>query len=156
MKINGTRCGNPSRSALFAKIAKAKLSNLKRLGIIKMIMTLSCFLKFRFQWRSWLLIKGSWVWSRLACYFHGDWAWIFFYGHWLLLPLIQEGLLSITSESMCTEYCLTLNVPIATKVVCFSCLLKCLRSHFGKQCRPRSDCSYRSSLFWVHTVCFYT
>ena len=51
---------------------------------------------------------------------------------------------------------LTLNAPIATKVVCFSCLLKCLRSLFGKQCGPRSDCSYRSSLFWVHTVCFYT
>ena len=25
----------------------------------------------------------------------------------LLLPLIQEGLLSVTSESMCTNYCLT-------------------------------------------------
>ena len=23
----------------------------------------------------------------------------------------------------------------------------------GKQCGPRSDCSYRSSLIWVHTVC---
>ena len=51
---------------------------------------------------------------------------------------------------------LTLNVPIATKVVCFFRLLKCLRSLYGKQCGPRSDCSYRSSLFWVHTVCFYT
>ena len=27
---------------------------------------------------------------------------------------------------------------------------------YGKQCGPRSDCSYRSSLFWVHAVCFYT
>ena len=51
---------------------------------------------------------------------------------------------------------LTLNEPIATKVVCFSHLLKCLRSLYGKQCGPRSDCSYRSSLFWVHPVCFYT
>ena len=51
---------------------------------------------------------------------------------------------------------LTLNVPITTKVVCFSRLLKCLRSHYGKQCGPRSDCSYRSSLFWVHADCFYT
>ena len=51
---------------------------------------------------------------------------------------------------------LALNVPIATKVVCFSRLLKCLRSLYGKQCGPRSDCSYMSSLFWVHTVCFYT
>ena len=47
---------------------------------------------------------------------------------------------------------LTLKAPIATKVVCFSRLLKCLRSLYGKQCGPRSDCSYRSSLFWVHAV----
>ena len=33
---------------------------------------------------------------------------------------------------------LTLN---ATKVVCFSRPLKCFRSLYGKQCRPRSDCS---------------
>ena len=29
---------------------------------------------------------------------------------------------------------LTLNAPMATKVVCFSRLLKCLRSLYGKQC----------------------
>ena len=46
---------------------------------------------------------------------------------------------------------LTLNTPITT-----SRLLKCLRSFYGKQCGSRSDCSYRSSLFWVHTVCFFT
>ena len=51
---------------------------------------------------------------------------------------------------------LTLKAPITTKIVCFSRLLKCLRSLCGKQCGPRSDCSYRSSLFWVHAVCFYT
>ena len=51
---------------------------------------------------------------------------------------------------------LTLNAPIATKVVCFFRVLNCLRSLNGKQCRPRSDCSYRSSLFWVHAVYFYT
>ena len=51
---------------------------------------------------------------------------------------------------------LALNAPITTKVVCFSRLLKCLRSLYGKQCVPRSDCSYRSSLFLVHAVCFYT
>ena len=50
----------------------------------------------------------------------------------------------------------TLNAPIATKVVCFSRLLKCLRSLYGKQCGPRSDCCYRSSLFCVNAVCFYT
>ena len=36
----------------------------------------------------------------------------------------------------------TCNAPIATKVVCFSRLLKSLRSLYGKQCGPRSDCSY--------------
>ena len=41
-------------------------------------------------------------------YFRGDWSWNNFYGHsppfrWI----IQEGLLSVTSESMCTNYWLT-------------------------------------------------
>ena len=54
------------------------------------------------------------------------------------------------------EVTLTLNAPIATKVVRFSRLLKCLRSLNGKQCGPRSDFPYRSSLFWVHAVCFFT
>ena len=34
---------------------------------------------------------------------------------------------------------LTLNAPIATIVVCFSRLLKCVRSLYGKQCGPRSQ-----------------
>ena len=50
----------------------------------------------------------------------------------------------------------SLKAPIPTKVVYFSRLLKCLRSLYGKQCGPRSDCSYRSSLIWVHPVYFYT
>ena len=29
------------------------------------------------------------------------------------------------------------------------------KSHFCKQCGSRSDCSFRSSLIWVHTVCLY-
>ena len=41
---------------------------------------------------------------------------------------------------------LTLNAPIAIKVVCFSRLLKCLRSLYGTQCGSRSDCS-GSTLF---------
>ena len=41
-------------------------------------------------------------------YFRGDWSWNNFYGHsppfrWF----IQEGLLSVTSKSMCTNYWLT-------------------------------------------------
>ena len=34
---------------------------------------------------------------------------------------------------------LTFTAPITTKVVCFSRLLKCLRSFYGKQCGPRPD-----------------
>ena len=45
---------------------------------------------------------------------------------------------------------------ITTKVICFSRLLKFVRSLYGKKCGPRLDCSYRSSLFWVHAVCLYT
>ena len=41
----------------------------------------------------------------LVPYFHGDWSWNNFYGH---LPpfrwIIQEGLLSVTSEGMCMKY----------------------------------------------------
>ena len=33
---------------------------------------------------------------------------------------------------------LTLNVPIATKVICLSSLLKCLSNLYGKQCGPRT------------------
>ena len=51
---------------------------------------------------------------------------------------------------------LTLNAQIATKVVCFSRLLKFLRILYDEQCGPKSDCSYRSSMIWVHPVCFYT
>ena len=40
----------------------------------------------------------------------------------------------------------TLNAPITTKIVCFSRLLKCLRSLYDKQCRPRSDCSLFASI----------
>ena len=58
--------------------------------------------------------------------------------------------------TMSLKSSLILIPPIATKVVCFSRLLNCLRSLYGKQCGPRTDCSYRSSLFWVHAVCFYT
>ena len=65
-------------------------------------------------------------------------------------------LTSVDSDEPEVSLLLTLNVPIATKVVCFSRLLKCLRSLYGKQYGPRSDCSYRSSLFWVHAVGIYT
>ena len=63
---------------------------------------------------------------------------------------------SYDKQNLTLVVILTLNVLMATKVVCFSRLLKCLRSLYGKQRGPRSDCSYRSSLIWVHAVCFYT
>ena len=71
-----------------------------------------------------------------------------------LHSLLDNGIR--TKPQVLAHLWLTLNAPIATKVVCFSHLLKCLRSLYGKQCGPRSDCSNRSSLFWVHAVCFYT
>ena len=41
-------------------------------------------------------------------YFRGDWSWNNFYGHFPPFRwFIQEGLLSVTSESMCTNYWLT-------------------------------------------------
>ena len=42
---------------------------------------------------------------------------------------------------------LTLNAPIATKVVCFSHLLKCLRSLYGKQSGPIGAVCSGSTLF---------
>ena len=72
---------------------------------------------------------------------------------WFLVDLRRSGTYTVWFS---TWLALTLNAPIATKVVCFSRLLKCLRSLYGKTCEPRSDCSYRSSLFWVHAVCFFT
>ena len=71
---------------------------------------------------------------------------------WLLLQLLCFQ----TRTYQGSAHSLILNAPIATKVACFSRLLKCLWSLYGKQCGPRSDCSYRSSLFWVQVVCFYT
>ena len=62
---------------------------------------------------------------------------------------IIKNILKVSFYSNTENWKLTRIALIATKVVCFSRLLKCLRSLYGKQCGPRSDCSYRSSLFWV-------
>ena len=51
-------------------------------------------------------------------------------------------------EIMLIAY-LTRNAQITSKVVCFSRLLKCLRSLYGKQCGPRSDCSYSGSTLFA-------
>ena len=50
-------------------------------------------------------------------------------------------------------YSSTLNAPSATKVVCFSRLLKCFRSLYDKQCGPRSDCS--QSVLGPHCLLLY-
>ena len=62
--------------------------------------------------------------------------------------LTESSIIILMKMKNTTQQPLTLNAPIATKAVCFSRLLKCLRSLYGKQCGPRSDCSYsRSTLF---------
>ena len=49
--------------------------------------------------------------------------------------------------------------PASENVICLCCLLNILANfsnlflQTGKQCEPWSDCSWRSSLLWVHTVC---
>ena len=59
---------------------------------------------------------------------------------------LQDKVYRCISQGLCHEvrntHILSLKAPIATKVVCFSRLLKCLRSLYDKQCGPRSDCSY--------------
>ena len=47
---------------------------------------------------------------------------------------------------MPTSRKLSYSSQIATKVVCFSRLLKCLRSLYGKQCGPRSAVCSGSTL----------
>ena len=76
----------------------------------------------------------------------------------LCLLCLTKNLFTSSKNEMICNVCgiqmhiLTINAPITTKVDCFSRLLKCLRSLCGKQCGPRSDCSYRSILIWVHAV----
>ena len=114
----------------------------------------------------------NWVISLLAVHEMGTWHTMCLYMQWpniysCILPVYGPKIAGILfwhclSVTLSLSFCPFIHLfpiqkaPIATKVVCFSRLLKCLRSLCGKQCGPRSDCSYRSSLFWVHTVCFYT
>ena len=64
----------------------------------------------------------------------------------ILCLLLKEEIHDITRGAHLTPSRKNFNsyAPIATKVVCFSLLLKCLRSLYGKQCGPRSDCSSNS------------
>ena len=65
-----------------------------------------------------------------------------------------------TSVKILSDFLLkTPRKPASGNVVCLCRLLNFLANfsnlclHTGKQCGPWSDCSYRSSLIWVHTVC---
>ena len=74
------------------------------------------------------------------------------------------GLDTLFAKAYLSQYfrLLTLKTPrkpASENVVCLCHLLNILANfsnlflHTGKECRPRSDCSQRSSLIWVHTVC---
>ena len=54
------------------------------------------------------------------------------------------------------NFLLILIAPITTKVICFSRLPKCLRSLYGNQCGPRSDCSYHQTTLFASILKFAT
>ena len=68
-------------------------------------------------------------------YFHGDWLWNNFYGHsppfcWI----IQEGLMSVTSKSMCTKYWLTACSSLSRKKVWWTdCTAKTIAVDLGRK-----------------------
>ena len=126
------------------------------------------------------LVCGLWLWHFRMVPWVGLWLWHFlmvpWVGLWSVIVAFPYGAMgwsvvcdfgiSFSSHGLVCGLCcwpflvlltwyLTLNPPIPTKVVCFSRLLKCLRRLYGKQCGPRSECSYRISQFWVHAVCLY-
>ena len=74
----------------------------------------------------------------------------------ILLILIWGTLVikwDIFQRSSASIFTLTLKLPVTTIVALSSACDS--KSHFCKQCGPRSDCFSRSSLIWVHTVCLY-
>ena len=85
--------------------------------------------------------------------------WQSHYSYWICLtktnnghtckyvPMIKVGCWPFHSAKVAhIGLSLTLNAPIAIKVVCFSRLLKCLRSLYDKQCGPRSDSTLFASI----------
>ena len=88
--------------------------------------------------------QGIYFFSVLALlvgYYFCQSAWIFFAKRHHYAESVEGVFVTLVTL-------LTLNASITTKVVCFSRLLKCLRSLYDKQCGPRSDCSY------IGAVCF--
>ena len=69
------------------------------------------------------------------------------------LKFIQFSL-CCTKTYVMDSQCLPLNCQ--SQQLSSALLSACdFKSHFCKQCGPRSDCSFRSSLIWVHIVCLY-
>ena len=64
----------------------------------------------------------------------------------LILTISMEDLTLKASRKKCIWKCRLLKSSNAN-----NCLA--LLTYRSKQRRPRTDCSYRSSLIWVHTVC---
>ena len=58
-------------------------------------------------------------------------------------------------KNISTVWLLTLKAPITTIIVSALSSASYFKSHCCKQCGPRSDCSSRRSLIWVHTVCLF-
>ena len=95
-------------------------------------------------------------------YFRGDWSWNNFYGHSSIFRwFIQEGLLSVKSESMCTKYWLSLvqaclensvvrwtGRPVMTVAVDLG-RKATNQTKINKQSRPWSGSSYKSCLICV-------
>ena len=69
--------------------------------------------------------------------------------------LLKEPLIYVQSTFVLeVQETLSLKLPITTISSALSSVCD-FKSLFCKQCRPRSDCSSRSSLIWVYTVCLY-
>ena len=145
---------------LFGIFALTRLNHLLTDGIfypVKEKKSLYGMLCFEWLWH--IKMRSLACRSPLLC---SQVAYIALKGSYCLFPWKKTGLkcsrhkiqTTFLGQRIVVEWGLTLKAPNSTKVVCFSRLLKCLRSLYGKQCGPRSDCSY--SLFWVHAVCFYT
>ena len=66
--------------------------------------------------------------------------------------LFSGGKISICCLLYSSIACLVLTLKLPVTTIVSACDFK---SHFCKQCGPRSDCSSRSSLIRVHTVCQY-
>ena len=71
-----------------------------------------------------------------------------------LYCLLRQGMSCSAREGLKRQENLHLKMSSDYVVCCiFLRTFQTYFLHIGKQCGPRSDCSLRSSLIWVHTVC---